>query len=649
MMQYLKKDSNGIMLYQPFMVVEEEKAVEGNQPFVILYNAKSQMEKMSEAKEYQLEYNKELEKKRRDFIPIPNLNTSSQANLILRRDKTFYIDENVYGGISIYHDDKETSLTNFTIQAKCIEEHLYRNMVEKYYVFKVKIHQQEKEIRVKEYHIKKMDFIKSQTDMQAAIFEIPGIDTNKVLLGYISKIVVGIPTIKVHLLPGIYFTFNNEPYYVSDNIKIHDAEKKVECRSKKNLYTYSMNSDHKYNMLSRIGEFMKITKNSKIGKVILLHLLLSTMKSIYTSLGEELSTILYIYGSSGTRKTSVAQAAFQVYNTDKPNEFCSLSDTRTKLASVAYDVKDYPLVIDDIYDSSSTYDKKQMDATMDYIIRIVSNGKGRGISNKYQANLKTLDPQSIAVIIGEYLIGNTSTMARYIGVKFEKNTVDLDVLSLFQNDKIFIPTLYKGYIEYMLKNIAFVNKEICVVRKGYRKSIGFDHSRFAEDVSNYWIVIDILMKYLEEEFSLKSTDVGLMKEELREAVLDIVHEHNKKFVANEPYRVFLKYLNEAIDSEEIQIGDEYSFDPQKHSVILREDSMLIRYHEVFSVVKKMLKESNRRFNHSEGKISKSLVEEGVIVTEDCLNNEKTKKIMINGHRVRFMEIKITAMNEILNK
>jgi len=160
------------------------------------------------------------------------------------------------------------------------------------------------------------------------------------------------------------------------------------------------------------------------------------------------SAVLYIYGITGTRKTSLAQAALCHFGDfSDGSQLPNFRDTTNKIERRAFILKDSLMILDDYHPSAHRFDASAMEKTAQQIIRATGNRTGRGRLNADSSEKGMYEPRCMLIITGEEVVSMQSTLARILLVEVEPGAVDLAKLSVIQRQ---YPLLREAMLSYLL-------------------------------------------------------------------------------------------------------------------------------------------------------------------------------------------------------
>lgn len=159
--------------------------------------------------------------------------------------------------------------------------------------------------------------------------------------------------------------------------------------------------------------------------------------------------VVYLVGSSGHRKTSVAvvmQCFFGDFTeTSLP---ASWQDTPAALERVFFAAKDCLVVADDVAPKKGDSSDEQR-AKASQLIRAIGNVQGRRRMRADMTAQQTYPPRALVVVTGEDVPAEQSIVARSLAVAFGPDSVNLPVLTALQKAGDHLPNVMRAYLEWL--------------------------------------------------------------------------------------------------------------------------------------------------------------------------------------------------------
>ena len=198
---------------------------------------------------------------------------------------------------------------------------------------------------------------------------------------------------------------------------------------------------------SGMMELISLSPNPN--RVIVSQKLLYIKRKVYEDAWRSPRCIVYLWGLTGTQKTTMAAFLTQMYNRSKG--IASLSRFNSTVAAavkIIYQKSDCVEVIDDMYKSEASDTNHQQIETFFEIVRIIGDGiEPARVRGKQVAN----DPPTCGILFtGEYVLGSGSDASRFVPV--EMTQPDSRRLKHFQDQPLIVSNFYHHYITWYVEN-----------------------------------------------------------------------------------------------------------------------------------------------------------------------------------------------------
>lgn len=386
---------------------------------------------------------------------------------------------------------------------------------------------------------------------------------------------------------------------------------------------------------------------------LLLYSHLSVMKEVFVKAGVEPHFILWIYGLTGSMKTSVAKVFFNIFNRDKEYLTATFKDTKTAIEIKSTEYKDSVLVVDDYHPTTSTYEKREMQSLASNILRIYGDGIAKSRSNKSLEKAKEFPPRGMCVITGEDIIGGESSVARFIGIEVASGDYKTEELSYHQRNPLLFSTHIYYFIEWVSNNFEIIINHIKNYFQIYRNEISnlYRHKRLCDSYAILILTKDILVEYCRSIIDINQEEIMRVLDYSKEIIQDVIKFHENSTTKEDPAILYLIAIQELLISKRCRViknGEEYN----NNNIIGFEDDEF--YYLIPNIAYNFVREFWRgqaiEFPVGSEAVNKALDELKVIKTSIESNSVKrTVKATMNNNRKRFLIINKECMSNIINK
>ena len=277
---------------------------------------------------------------------------------------------------------------------------------------------------------------------------------------------------------------------------------------------------------------------------LLVFVLNSFLFTLFNEAGKTIKHCMFLEGARATRKTAVALCFSQLENKESP-EFNFLA-TESGIQSHFRNYHDSCLLIDDLAPSCNTYKKNASEQKLEMIIRLFGDAGRRVINTAFsKASAKELDysVKGGALITGEYFYsaGVESSIARVIVLEFEKDSVDLERLSYFQQCPEILETLLYRFLVFVAKhweeNKILIRKVVESYRMIYQHK--YSNGRYADYIGQYMATAYMLKAFFIENGEIDVLQGDQFCRELEEGMVYLLTVNDCKMKNRAPINTLL--------------------------------------------------------------------------------------------------------------
>lgn len=321
----------------------------------------------------------------------------------------------------------------------------------------------------------------SEIDHRAALApQIAATRANRYIADNIRRALDGLPVINVHQLthPGLY-KINGETVFCTGREVIRPpagatemSEIELEPMPQRLAFDNNVSeTETAAEVLNLIGLF------PNPGRIILSQMLIALLRQAHEDAGSRPSFCVFLYGRTGTQKTTLASFLTQIYNrADGIAKPTRLNTSHASAVEMLLGLTDQVKVFDDLFPATSGSVRRKQEETLSEITRYIGDGSipARMKSGKVREG----QPKCGVLFTGEYLIGEGSDAARILPVEIIKP--DTTALSYFQKRPLIISTFYRYFIMWVIENyeetVSYLKKWL----EEYRKTDLGVHDRLRE-------------------------------------------------------------------------------------------------------------------------------------------------------------------------
>ena len=288
--------------------------------------------------------------------------------------------------------------------------------------------------------------------------------------------------------------------------------------------------------------------------------------------------IFFLYGRTGTQKTTIASFLTQVYNRREGIvELTRLNASRASAVELLMDAVDEVQVFDDLFPADSKQVRKSQEEVLFEITRYI--GDGTIPARMKGGKVREGRPTCGVLFTGEYLIGKGSDAARLLPVEMMKP--DTCALRDFQEQPLIVSTFYRNFISWFIENydraVAYLKEWL----EEYRKTDLGVHDRLRETHFFLNTAYSLLLEYCGEKGILIETEMLEFHSSFVELLNQLVHEQNERVsppaTASATPGNALERIRELYRSRQLSIAnDKRKFDDEHHDGVIHRDCLCLR-------------------------------------------------------------------------
>lgn len=271
--------------------------------------------------------------------------------------------------------------------------------------------------------------------------------------------------------------------------------------------------------------FDLISVNPTVISPILLQTLCYLMRQAYEDVGKPPCICLFLYGPSGTFKTTIASFLTQLYNRKEGIKSPSrLNASSSAAAMMLRDAWDEVVVLDDLCPDPSNDIRKQQEETLIEVTRYIGDGT---LPARLKGNKMWNSCIHCGVLFtGEYLIGTGSDAARILPVEIQRT--DGIQLKYFQDHPLILSTFYYNFIRWYLTNYSEIVTYLKKWLDHYSNTEFSVHNRLKETHFFLLTTHAILISYCVEKGVLEKADALKLNDDFLVLLNSMIDSQNQR-------------------------------------------------------------------------------------------------------------------------
>ena len=392
-----------------------------------------------------------------------------------------------------------------------------------------------------------------------------------------------------------------------------------------------------------------------------LYLHLSFACKLFIDAGYKVQFLLLLIGKTGSLKTTICETFAEPFNEGSILRFES---TSRALELYREECIDMTMVVDDIFKKKSSNMNKFED-----ILRAFGENIGRAKSGgKDFKEIMRTKVRGGCIITAEHdLESQQSSLLRYVSVSFESDSINTEVLSFFQQDKIrarlegrstVVQEVFAGWIAYLEANYENLVNTLITLQPPTLKF------KFKRHQQIYRVLFALLTLVLDWWYQAKILSPRQFERNLscwNDVIVDLLLRNQAAAIVAEPWQQFLMSLQQLIATGATPIAlnkDEFEHSGGVRYIgFQRIDRGDVEYvlspEKAIAVIRRQMMESGKELVSDSTTIFKELLANGVSKGyENKDGNGGTRKrylkrVKLNDHLVEMLVLSKSAMEKAI--
>lgn len=376
--------------------------------------------------------------------------------------------------------------------------------------------------------------------------------------------------------------------------------------------------------------------------------ILSTINTLLKLNNLETKFTLWLYGETGSRKTTLANLFFNIFNQQITPEIpANFKDTKTALEIKMCEYKDCVLLVDDYHPTDKLSEKKDMEDKAEFILRMYGDRIKKSRSNINLTKQREFMTRGLCAITAEDAISIQSNMARCISVPLERNCVDLEKLTEFQRNPLIFPTAIYNFISWLTNYInrekGLPNLDLDWFREKYRNTD--IHARLIDSVWSLKYAYYLYLSYGVNIGKLEVEEVGERLKIAETIFIRLIQKQHTEMKTENPVSMYLNTIEELITSNQMPLNklrqesgsQKYGWYDDHYYYLIPE----ITYNKVLMFWERR----NKVFPLTTKKLHDRLYQMGIIEIDESSKRKCPKITVEKGRRTRVLKINRKKLEE----
>lgn len=362
--------------------------------------------------------------------------------------------------------------------------------------------------------------------------------------------------------------------------------------------------------------------------------------------------VLWLYGVTGTMKTTLAALAMNHYGDFAEDDLTMWNSTSNALEKFLFLAKDVPFVIDDFAPQSDPTSARRLENTVSNIVRDAGNKAGRA-RMKSDLSLRTVyRPRGLVISTGEQLPDGQSLMARLLTVELTRGEVEIAKLSAAQDERELYSHAMAGYVQWLAGSWDALQNSVAdawkVTRARARKE--GQHLRLPENIAALFVGFDRALQYAVSTGAISADDAETLLQNGWQALTETGARQDQLTEEERPTRRFLSVLGELIVQGAARLTTLTTLTTPNAGGggtdflgWCDQESLYLLPGESYRRVSEFARQQGRHFGIKETALRKALAEENLIETEPP---HMTARLTIGGSTRRVLKVRRAEFEKI---
>ncbi|THF72485.1 bifunctional DNA primase/polymerase [Cohnella fermenti] len=274
--------------------------------------------------------------------------------------------------------------------------------------------------------------------------------------------------------------------------------------------------------------------------------------------GIEPSFVVWLYGQTGTRKSTLAALFLSHFGRFSPKGApASFKDTANSLERRGFDTKDSVLWIDDFHPSSNPVEARKMEQIAQSLLRSYGDRVGRGRMRADASLRPDYPPRGLVIATGEMLPDGHSSNARMQSAEVRTGSVDLDKLTAAQGEQHLLGQAMTGYVRRIGERMSdpdFLSRlaHTFEARRALAQPTQ-THGRLAEATAWLYLGLESMLEFAVEVGAATAEELRERLDKGWQTLLSLSNEQSEQVDGSRPARQFLSIVAGMLQSGSLSV------------------------------------------------------------------------------------------------
>lgn len=448
-------------------------------------------------------------------------------------------------------------------------------------------------------------------------------------------------------------TPQNQWIYVRDGVRPPSENISFQCGFQFGIPEHDCTTDWLIRNAWRLLSLSPKEPAASLIPVLFAHL--GLVWSLFEAAGYPPHLLLFIKGTSGSLKTSVASLIFNFSGNPQDNIPATFRDTSASMEVKMGVYRDRVLLVDDFCPAASENSRRILEQNLEQLIRFYGDGIAKSRTNPKMEETHEKRPHGLCVITGEDSAGSYSSLLRCLFISVSPGTYDSDLLLKFQET----PSLWTGYLDRFVSFccdntswiIDFVRKQFPILRKQAESVIS--ERRLVDAFASLCLAEKILLEFVSRPLGLSIKDQENFINQMETEILEVCRRSAEESKDANPIKIFSRYLLEGVEKQAIRLVSrrEFELSPEKFDGYIENDLWHFRGNTLFSYIRKEYAGIGKQFPLTEKRLWEELYLSNILIPaasrEEAGSRFEYGVKASFGNRSRYIRIDPSALTKYL--
>ncbi len=281
---------------------------------------------------------------------------------------------------------------------------------------------------------------------------------------------------------------------------------------------------------------------------------------LFEEAGHPIRTVLYITGKTGSFKTEISKILFTQLSTEEYRGHPRRIDFGTRASlerSLILEGTDTVTLFDDVSPAKTSTAHSTIQNNLELILRMVGDGSTKSRSNGKLENIRGEGVHGTVVVTGEVMASGLSSNLRCLYLYIEKNLVNLNRLTWFQENPLAICTLIFHFTNFLSRNWKRILAQIAEDFSSYRSAVfrNLTSGRLADCYAHLNLIADVMKEFLQDYCFAEPELLDSLFKDQQKKIWTIVQNSERLTEESDPADVFIDALLLLLEEKEFFLVD----------------------------------------------------------------------------------------------